>query len=468
MRPMRVIVPVGLFVTFFGVLVACNGDNQGPRSTFTADEAAAARSACQFGTGTMPGLSLAKDATIGTDMPIDTIVVLMLENRSFDHMLQNLPAFGQPDAEVAPAGASNPDEDAAMTPVPQFHQSVYCFEDTEHGWTPVHEEWDNGAMDGFVKANNHSDPQGSDGKRAMGYYTEEDIPFFYSLANTFSLADHNFSSVIGPTFPNREYLYAATSFGHIGNDIFEDENPTIFQELVAAKVDWRIYYTDLPGSFIFLGTLSKFLDNTYKVNNFFQDAQAGMLGQLNFVDPKLGLGGASRDDFHPPGDVQMGEQFLSQVVQAMMSSPQWPHSALIVTFDEHGGLYDHVPPPKACPPDDIAPMLGSGDTPGGFDNYSVRVPLIVVSPYAKPHFVSHAVYDHTSITRFIETRFKLGALTKRDANADPLTDLFDFKKASFATPPSLPQATVDPQKLADCIQRYPDDGGIGFAVDMAQ
>src|SRR6185312_15847585 len=214
MRPMRVIVPVGLFVTFFGVLVACNGDNQGPRSTFTTDEAAAARSACQFGTGTMPGLSLAKDATIGTDMPIDTIVVLMLENRSFDHMLQNLPAFGQPDAEVAPAGATNPDADG--TPRPTFHLDTYCFDDTSHGWNDVHTEWNHGAMDGFVVANNHNDNAPADGKRAMGYYTEADLPYFYSLANTFALADHNFSSVVGPTFPNREYLYAATSFGHIG------------------------------------------------------------------------------------------------------------------------------------------------------------------------------------------------------------------------------------------------------------
>jgi phospholipase C len=174
---MRAFLVVGLFVTLFGVVVACSRD-QGPRSNLTVDEAASARQDCQFGAGTLPGVSLAKNATIGTDMPIDTIVVLMLENRSFDHMLQNLPAFGQPDAEVAPAGAFNPDEDAAMTPVPQFHQSTYCFEDTEHGWSPVHREWNNGAMDGFVAANNHSDPTGSDGKRAMGYYTEADIPFF--------------------------------------------------------------------------------------------------------------------------------------------------------------------------------------------------------------------------------------------------------------------------------------------------
>jgi phospholipase C len=463
---MRAAVVVFLFVTFLGVIIACNGTDQGPRSTFTPEQAAAARQACMFGTGTLPGLSQAKDATLGSDMPIDTIVVLMLENRSFDHLLQNLPAFGQPDAEVGDLSATNPDSDG--TPRPRYHLSEYCFDDTSHGWTDVHTEWNHGAMDGFVIANNHNDNQPADGKRAMGYYTEQDLPFFYSLANTFALADHNFSSVVGPTFPNREYLYAATSFGHVGNDLFNDEMPTIFQELVAAKVDWRIYYTDLPGAFIFLGTLTKFLDNAYKVSNFFTDAQAGTLGQLNFVDPKLGVGAASRNDFHPPGDIQQGEKFLSDVVNALMQSPQWPHSALIVTFDEHGGIYDHVAPPPACAPDDIAPILDSGDAPGDFANYSVRVPLIVVSPYAKPHFVSHAVYDHTSITRFIETRFKLGALTKRDANADPLTDLFDFKKASFATPPSLPQATVDPQKLADCIQRYPDDGGIGFAVDMAQ
>ncbi len=462
---MRVLIVVCSFVTLFGIVVACNGPDQGPRSTLSTDQAAAARQACMFGAGTLPGLSQAKDAPLGSEMPIDTIVVLMMENRSFDHLLQNLPAFGQPDAEVAPANVTNPDADG--TPRPTYHLAEYCFDDTSHGWTDVHTEWDQGAMDGFVVANNHNDSAPADGKRAMGYYTEQDLPFFYSLANTFALADHNFSSVLGPTFPNREYLYAATSFGHIGNDVFGDEEPTLFQELVNAKVDWRIYYTDLPGAFIFLGTLSAYLDNTNSIGTFFSDAQAGMLGQLNFVDPTLGKGGYSRDDFHPPGDVQEGEKFLSDVVTALMQSPQWSHSALIVTFDEHGGIYDHVPPPPACAPDAIAPITNPNDNaPGDFANYGVRVPLIVVSPYAKPHFVSHTVYDHTSITRFIETRFKLPALTARDANADPLTDLFDFKKAAFATPPSLPTPTVDPQKLADCLQRYPDDGGIGFSPDM--
>lgn len=458
MRKLALVV-FALAIAVAVVATSCGGSDQGPRSSLTPAQAAAARQACMFGPGTLPGLSQAKDAPLGTDIPIDTIVVLMLENRSFDHLLQNLPAYGQPDAETAPAGFTNPNPDGGV--VAPFHLSTYCYDDTSHGWTDVHTEWGMGAMNGFVAANNHNDGKPADGVRAMGYYTEADLPFVYKLASTFAIGDHNFSSVLGPTFPNREYLYAATSYGHIGNDIFQSEMPTLFQNLVAAKVDWRIYYTDLPGAFIFLGTLTQYLNNVAKVRQFFVDAQAGMLGQLNFVDPILGNGGYDRNDFHPPGDVQVGQQFLASVVTAMMQSPQWPHSALIVTFDEHGGIYDHVPPPPACAPDDKAPITNPGDNaPGGFDNYGVRVPLFVISPYAKPHFVSHAVYDHTSITRFIETRFKLPALTRRDANADPLTDLFDFKKASFATPPPLPDApVVDPQKLDDCRLLFPDDMG---------
>jgi phospholipase C len=133
---------------------------------------------------------------------------------------------------------------------------------------------------------------------------------------------------------------------------------------------------------------------------------------------------------------------------------------VFLTFDEHGGTYDHLAPPPACPPDDIAPILNPGDhAPGDFKTYGVRVPLIVVSPYAKPHFVSHAVYDHTSILRFIESRFKLPALTARDANADPLSDMFDFKNPAFKTPPSLPPAPVEPTHQQACAALYPQDAG---------
>src|SRR5437763_1117267 len=163
MRPMRSIALVCAFVTF-GVIVACGAGDQGPRSSLSADEARAARQACRFGPGTLPGLSQAKNAPLGDEIPIDTIVVLMMENRSFDHLLRDLPGFGQPDAEVAPASASNDDSDG--TPVPMFHLAQHCFDDTSHGWTDVHTEWGAGLMNGFVVANNHNDSKPADGKRA--------------------------------------------------------------------------------------------------------------------------------------------------------------------------------------------------------------------------------------------------------------------------------------------------------------
>jgi phospholipase C len=135
-----------------------------------------------------------------------------------------------------------------------------------------------------------------------------------------------------------------------------------------------------------------------------------------------------------------------------MASPNWPTSALFLTYDEHGGYYDHVPPPAAPIPDNIPPNLKAGDTPGAFDRYGFRVPAVVVSPFAKPHYVSHVVDDHTSILRFMELRFGLPALSNRDLNADPMLDMFDFSKPQFTTPPNLPAAVVDPAKLAACPQ----------------
>jgi phospholipase C len=146
----------------------------------------------------------------------------------------------------------------------------------------------------------------------------------------------------------------------------------------------------------------------------------------------------------------VGEQFVASVANALMASPQWAHAALFHTYDEHGGFWDHMPPPPACLPDNIPPMLQTGDEPGMFDRYGIRVPVVVVSPYSRKHYVSHRTYDHTSIIRFIETRFDLPALTKRDANADPMLRLFNFRRATFATPPSLPPAPVDEAHRLQC------------------
>ena len=193
--------------------------------------------------------------------------------------------------------------------------------------------------------------------------------------------------------------------------------------------------------------------NVVPIEDFMIDAQNGTLPQVSFVDP-IFIGQANvENDEHPPSTIQVGQNFTAGIINALFASPQWPSSALFLTWDEHGGFYDHMPPPAACVPDDIPPMLGSGDEPGAFDRYGIRVPVAVVSPFARPHYVSHRIYDHTSILRFIETRFDLPALTRRDANADPMLKLFRFRRPSFPTPPTLPAAVIDQsqQQQPECV-----------------
>jgi phospholipase C len=151
-----------------------------------------------------------------------------------------------------------------------------------------------------------------------------------------------------------------------------------------------------------------------------------------------------------PQDIQFGEQVIAKVVNAVMHSPNWERTVLFFTYDEHGGYYDHVPPPKAIKPDSTPPLLKPGDTPGAFDRYGFRVPLVVVSPFAKKNYVSHQVQDLTSILRFIERKWNIGALTFRDANAADMTDYLDFRKAPFRDPPRLAAAPKTGPGLDRC------------------
>lgn len=423
------------------------------RSTMNADEALHARQQCSFGAGTAPGLSQARDVPLGTQIPIDTIVVVMMENRSFDHMLGNLRNYGQPDADVAPDDATNPDING--NPVGRSVQHQLCIDDTSHSWSAAHLEWNQGKNDGFVVANMFNGDKPADGARALSYFTENELPWFYSAVSNYAISDRYFCSALGPTQTNRAYVYAGTSFGRVHNDIFNEAKPTFMQLFEQNNVTWADYATNYPGMGIFFGTLNSYIDHINTMKDFFQQASDGALPQVSFVDPDL-QERAEHNDLHPERDVELGQEFLANLVASLTASPQWPHMAIFITFDEHGGLYDHVPPVAACPPDDNQPQLQPGDTPGGdFSHTGFRVPLIAISPYAKPHYVSHDVTDHTSILRFIESRFNLPALTRRDANATPLFDLFDFAHPRLLVPPVLPTATVDADRLAACNARFP-------------
>jgi phospholipase C len=409
---------------------------------------------CAFQPGMLARETLPASYPVGDQLPIEHIIVIMHENRSFDHYLSDL----KNGADVASPTATNPDADG--TPVQRFHQTASCFADTNHDWAPVHAEIDDGQMDGFVTQN---DP---DGTRAMGYYTHEDLPFLYGLAETFAMSDRHFCSAPGATYPNRLFFLAGTSFGLTYNSLPPPNDPAgkpyenLILELNAGKVDWYSYAQDVPMALLLLTTyttnVSHFLPVTpcsgTTCRNFMDDARNGNLPQFAFLESSDGSSAyPSPPDEHPPGDPQVGQQWLQTVLDAIMQSPDWPKTAVFLTYDEHGGLYDHVPPPAAVPPDELAPATG----PTAFNMYGPRVPLILISPYAKRGHVSHNVSDHTSITRFVEARFNLPAMTRRDANADPLYDLFDFDHPNTDVP-SLPTVTIDQPVLNACISQFPN------------
>ena len=246
----------------------------------------------------------------------------------------------------------------------------------------------------------------------------------------------------GPTYPNRMFALSGTSFGHIAYDVPppRDQESSIFHQLDDAGREWFVYSASDPAieEQIYPRLKAEHADRFKTIEDFRAAAAVGDLPAFAWV-----TAGLDHND-HPPHDVQAGERFVADIVEAVMASPDWPRTALFFNYDEHGGFHDHVPPPPACPPDETPPELTASDVDAGFDRLGVRVPLIVVSPWARPGFVSHTVHDHASVLRFVQARFDLPALGARDANAEPPMEMFDFSAPSFAEPPTLAKAVIDP------------------------
>jgi phospholipase C len=423
----------------FAVVTACHADHatvqpdadQGDDTTFGMQ-----RAACAFSAGAPPFTTFG-GPIVTSQIPIDTFVIIVQENRSFDHYFSQLPQFGQPDVDVAPADVAL--LDSTGQPTTRFHQTDYCFADTAHLWNAMHADWNGGKNDGFVMVN---DPGGA---RTLGYFDNTDLPFYYQLASTFAISDRYFSPTLTSTGPNRAYLYAGTSAGftYATNSMqVPPYSQTIFAALQAAGVTFQVYSnsTAMP-PFSDETALYPELGAPHPMSEYAAAAASNTLPNVSI----LYVAGDGYGEEHPPSNMQIGQQGVAAAFATLAASPQqWSRSAFILTYDEGGGLYDHVPPPPACTPDAIPPMLNPGDEPGGFDRYGFRVPLIVASPWSRPHYVSHVVQDHTSVLRLIELRFGLGALTARDANANALIDLFDFSAPSIPVAPAMPPATIDP------------------------
>jgi len=394
--------------------------------------------AAPLGPGVRPNPHLPE----GTDtLPqIEHIVVLMMENHSFDNYLGMLGrGDGFPlDADGKPK-ATNPDGAGNLVHAFRMPSTCQLRARPSQAWNASHLAMDGRRNDGFVKAG---------GPVAMGYWTPEDLPFYSALARTFVLADRWFASAPAQTFPNRRFLLAGTASGHVTNDFNLTPGPpngTILDRLDAHGISWRNYFASLPTAALFPDSIKNRPDNLVKVDRFAADAAAGNLPAFSLVDPDFET--TSEEN---PQDIRKGEAFAAQIINAVLNGPKWSKTLLIWVYDEHGGYYDHIPPPRAIAPDAIAPMITvPPDQPGGYDRYGFRVPAVIISPYARRDHVSHTVYDHTSILKLIETKWNLPALTSRDAHANNLLDALDLKgKPAFLQPPKLPAASLEKNPAA--------------------
>ncbi|HEX9030552.1 MAG TPA: alkaline phosphatase family protein [Streptosporangiaceae bacterium] len=446
---------------------------------------------------------------VGTDLlpQIKHIVVLMMENHSYDNYLGTLTDrgegfssgdAGEPDAEV-PDATGRPVRAHHLTTTAQ-QPGIPC-----QSWSVAHKQWAGGKMTGFVSATEEASPAG-DTTAVMGYWAEQDLPFYHGLARTFPLADHWFSSCLGPTFPNRRFLLAGTAHGLVDdlpvNILDRPPAGTILDMLALHGISWMNYRPSeadqshfrrylkyrrrrvrhhlaslgrpfrrasegvkrdlqFTASLYPLG-MARYMLHVRGIEDFFADADAGTLPAFCIVDPSF-------DDYSEenPQDIRKGESFAAEVINRVMHGRGWRDTLLIWTYDEHGGYYDHVPPPAAVPPDDVpGRSLIAHDSwlrrilkplfpgyvrhcedlvagPLTYDTYGIRVPAVIVSPYARPDCVLSEVYDHTSVLKLVEEKWNLPALTRRDAAAtSPIGALDLSAPPAFLDPPALPASSL--------------------------
>ncbi len=349
---------------------------------------------------------------------IDHVVVVMMENRSFDHFLGWLPG-----ADGMQSGLSYVDRYGVPHWTHHLTQFDSCgYNDPDHSYEGGRIELDGGRCDGWLRA-------GENDPLCIGYYTQPDLPFIGQAATHWTACDRYFSAVMAETYPNRFYQHAAQT-DRIHNSTATSTLPTIWDRLATAGLSRRYYFSDIPFTALW-GT--KYIDISKPLAQFELDAATGSLPAVSFIDPRFEdeASGTSGDD-HPHADIRVGEGFLNQVYDAVRRSPNWERTVLVINFDEWGGFFDHVPPGRA-------PDVSKQTALRGF-----RVPALVISPLARRGRVASRTYDHTSILRMIEWRWGLPPLTPRDSNARNLAEVLDFSRPPNLASPTFTVPTVVP------------------------
>jgi len=383
------------------------------RRSFLGTAAAAAAGAGPFATVARAALSAPAALPSPARSGIDHVVVVMMENRSFDHFLGWLPGADGKQAGLTyldAAGAPHSTHPLA----PDFQGCAFA--DPDHSYDGSRVAWNNGACDGWLRA-------GKNDVFSIGYYEQQDLAFLGQAAGRFTTCDRYFAPILGPTFPNR--LYALTGVtDRLDNAFTRVELPTIFDRLAARKLRAG-YYCGNTNFLLLWNQIYNPITHTYA--RFFADCKRGTLPEFSFVDPNYTFddtgpqSGVGADD-HPHADIRAGEYFLSTIYNAVTQSPAWKSTLLVITFDEWGGFFDHVPPPAGP---DVDPR---------FQQRGFRVPCLLISPFARRSSVAHGVYDHTSILKLVEWRWGLKPLSVRDAQANNLATALDFSHRLLAAP----------------------------------
>jgi phospholipase C len=359
---------------------------------------------------------------------IDAIVVLCMENRSFDHYLGSLKlAERRHDVDGLTGTEQNPS--ASGAPVRIHRLDDFTPEDPPHSWSACHDQWNQGANDGFVRR--HAGPSEAD---VMGYHVRSQIPVTYALADAGVVCNRWFAACLGPTWPNRFYLHAATSRGQKSNAPVLGLT-TIFDRLAVKRIPATNYYCDVPWA---TGGYAK-LSGLAGIERFFTDAQAGNLPPFSIIDPAYF---AAANDDHPDHDIRFGQALIGSIVAALAQSPQWKRCLFVLTYDEHGGFYDHVPPPV------------TGDEHPDFRQLGFRVPAILVGPTVRRGCAVNDVFEHSSVVATATRRFDLAPLNARAEAVNDLSPCIDPRRIGDPlAPPTIPQVQISLSALAERTER---------------
>jgi phospholipase C len=359
---------------------------------------------------------------------IDHVVLVMMENRSFDHYLGWVPGANGRQAGLVYTDSSGVPHTTSHWP--EFQGCAHP--DPDHSFEGGRVQYNDGRCDGWLRS-------GQNDEYSIGYYTDADLAFYRGAARDWTVCDNYFAAIMAETYPNRFYQHAAQT-DRLHNSTATASMPTIWDRLAAAGPTGRYYFSDAPFTALW-GT--KYLDISRPFPTFLADCASGNLPEVSFVDPRfLDEGSGTSGDDHPHADIRVGQQFLNQIYEAVIRSPEWERTVLVINYDEWGGFFDHVPPAVAP---DANPDWGLR----GF-----RVPCLVISPRSRRGSVHHGEFDHTSVLKLVEWRWNLPALTPRDAAARNLAEALDFQSSPnlSAARYSVPQALGFP-----CLPLDPTD-----------